>query len=367
MALVDAVSGGPQESAPPGRDTAQIDAEVAGTPLPQGHSSPEISAPVDEPDAGFAAELRAAKVQLNQPLRAQREALSRQAARQQAAPAGAPATQPAKVAPPPKPQASRILYVHCDHLGTPQEMTDSEGQIVWSADYAAWGKVRKVERPHSPRRSHRGAVPPVVGNTALKAEPMADAFSDEAANESLYAEPVEQNLRFQGQYFDEETGLHYNRFRYYDPDVGRFVSQDPIGLEGGDNLYQYAPNPVAFIDPGGLAGAIYRRKNGQFGRKPGPKPKQDGSEHGNCLSTKKPAIGYALIDRDTGEVVKYGETTETVPSIRYSHLEYSDMNARMVAMARGTKCEMHKWQHQKILEYKATHGGKRPKYSFSDY
>ena len=64
-----------------------------------------------------------------------------------------------------------------------------------------------------------------------------------------------QNLRFQGQYFDEETGLHYNRFRYYDPDVGRFVSQDPIGLLGGDNLYQYAPNPSGWVDQLGLAGS----------------------------------------------------------------------------------------------------------------
>ena len=61
-----------------------------------------------------------------------------------------------------------------------------------------------------------------------------------------------QNLRFQGQYYDEETGLHYNRFRYYDPDIGRFVSQDPIGLAGGINTYQYAPNPISWIDPFGL-------------------------------------------------------------------------------------------------------------------
>ncbi|MDH5859287.1 RHS repeat-associated core domain-containing protein, partial [Lampropedia aestuarii] len=58
-------------------------------------------------------------------------------------------------------------------------------------------------------------------------------------------------------YYDAETGLHYNRFRYYDPDCGRFVSQDPIGLYGGDNLYQYAPNPVYWIDPYGLS-CLYR-------------------------------------------------------------------------------------------------------------
>jgi len=65
---------------------------------------------------------------------------------------------------------------------------------------------------------------------------------------------VTVNLRFQGQYADEETGLRYNLFRYYDPDVGRFVSQDPIGLLGGVNTYRYAPDPLSWIDPLGLTG-----------------------------------------------------------------------------------------------------------------
>jgi len=60
--------------------------------------------------------------------------------------------------------------------------------------------------------------------------------------------------------------LHYNRFRYYDADVGRFISQDPIGLMGGMNLYQYAPNPIFWIDPLGLAGTggayMYEYKKG---------------------------------------------------------------------------------------------------------
>ncbi|MNF58291.1 putative deoxyribonuclease RhsC [compost metagenome] len=102
----------------------------------------------------------------------------------------------------------QLYYFHTDQIGTPLEMTDREGQIVWQATYKAWGAVEKL-----------------------------------AVND------VEQNLRFQGQYFDDETGLHYNTFRYYDPEVGRFVTQDPIGLLGGDNLYQYAINAVRWIDP----------------------------------------------------------------------------------------------------------------------
>ncbi|PBQ06551.1 hypothetical protein CCL23_19425 [Pseudomonas syringae] len=59
-------------------------------------------------------------------------------------------------------------------------------------------------------------------------------------------------MRFQGQYFDVETGLHYNTFRYYDPEIGRFITQDPIGLLGGFNLYGYTLNPLSDIDPWGL-------------------------------------------------------------------------------------------------------------------
>ncbi|WP_428847100.1 RHS repeat domain-containing protein [Pseudomonas tremae] len=107
---------------------------------------------------------------------------------------------------------NKVYYFHTDQIGTPLEMTDAEGQIVWQAKYRAWGAVEK-----------------------------------------LVVNEVEQNLRFQGQYFDAETGLHYNTFRYYDPEIGRFITQDPIGLDGGFNLYQYAPNTQSWIDALGLA------------------------------------------------------------------------------------------------------------------
>ncbi len=76
------------------------------------------------------------------------------------------------------------------------------------------------------------------------------------------AAPVTQNLRFQGQYFEPETGLHYNRYRYYDPDCGRFISQDPVGLAGGMNAYLYAPNPTQWIDPSGLCSSTLDRNLG---------------------------------------------------------------------------------------------------------
>ncbi|MDD2029466.1 RHS repeat-associated core domain-containing protein, partial [Pseudomonas putida] len=71
--------------------------------------------------------------------------------------------------------------------------------------------------------------------------------------DQLAINEVEQNLRLQGQYFDVETELHYNTFRYYDPEIGRFISHDPISLLGGDNLYIFAPSTTGWIDPWGLS------------------------------------------------------------------------------------------------------------------
>ncbi len=75
---------------------------------------------------------------------------------------------------------------------------------------------------------------------------------------------VQPNLRFQGEYLDRETGLHYNLFRYYDPVSGRFTQVDPIGLAGGDNLYAYAPNPLTWIDPLGLYKGEGQRGLGKY-------------------------------------------------------------------------------------------------------
>ncbi len=77
-------------------------------------------------------------------------------------------------------------------------------------------------------------------------------FAKELDNLDVSADLL-QPIRFQGQFFDGETNLHYNRFRYYDSDVGMFVSRDPIGLIGGNNVFQYAPNPIGWSDPWGLA------------------------------------------------------------------------------------------------------------------
>ncbi|OOS07798.1 RHS repeat-associated core domain-containing protein [Moraxella cuniculi DSM 21768] len=77
-------------------------------------------------------------------------------------------------------------------------------------------------------------------------------YKEQFLNGCAIIESDLQPIRFQGQFCDVETGLHYNRFRYYDSDVGMFIQRDPIGLLGGLNTFQYAPNPIGWVDPWGL-------------------------------------------------------------------------------------------------------------------
>jgi RHS repeat-associated protein len=113
----------------------------------------------------------------------------------------------------------KVMYFHTDLNGCPEELTDENGKILWECSFQLWGKrIHEIEH-----------------------------------------EPIEQNLRYQGQYLDRETGLHYNTFRYYDPDIGRFTQPDPIGLLGGFNLYQYAPNGLTWVDPWGLSCGLSKK------------------------------------------------------------------------------------------------------------
>ena len=112
-------------------------------------------------------------------------------------------------------QGGEYYFYQNDHLGTPQKLVEQNGAIAWSAEYTAFGKA------------------------------------------TIEVETVVNNLRFPGQYFDTETGLHYNWFRYYAPGVGRYLRKDPIGLRGGINLFTYAHNgPLQYLDPKGLIAGI---------------------------------------------------------------------------------------------------------------
>jgi RHS repeat-associated protein len=109
-----------------------------------------------------------------------------------------------------------IYYFHNDHLGTPELMTDASGNEVWGAIIKPFGEA-------------------TVKSTST----------------------VNNNFRLPGQIFNEESGLHYNYFRDYQPVIGRYIEADPIGLEGGINLYAYANNnPVNLIDPRGEVVAL---------------------------------------------------------------------------------------------------------------
>ena len=108
-------------------------------------------------------------------------------------------------------------------LNSPQALTDKTGQIVWSAQYDEFGSAT------------------ISGNGGTSS-----------------TSSVECNLRFPGQYFDAETGLHYNFHRYYDPTLGRYITEDPI--RDGLNWYAYAgSNPGNAIDPLGLESGLFRR------------------------------------------------------------------------------------------------------------
>ena len=92
---------------------------------------------------------------------------------------------------------------------------------------------------------------------------------------------------------------------------------------------------------------------------------QSHSNHGNSLNTTKPAKGYALRNNDTDDILKYGETTRG--ENRYTKKYLKENNAYMDFQANGTKREMHDWQHEKILEYKANNNGQRPPLNKSDW
>jgi RHS repeat-associated protein len=106
----------------------------------------------------------------------------------------------------------KIHLYHCDHRGLPLALVSPDNTLAWRAEYDEWGNQLSEESP----------------------------------------EHLEQQIRLPGQQYDEESGLHYNRHRYYDPGLGRYITQDPIGLRGGLNSYKYPLDPVSRVDPLGL-------------------------------------------------------------------------------------------------------------------
>ncbi|AVT06835.1 hypothetical protein C7Y68_15350 [Paracidovorax avenae] len=153
-----------------------------------------------------------------------------------------------------RPKDFAAYYYQCDQIGAPQELTDEQGRIVWAASYQVWGQTRALQVMRT------GTDDAAVFTQAER--PLALAAKGDVQALSF----VEQPLRFQGQYFDGETGLHYNRFRYYDPVTGRFLHQDPIGLLGGTNLFIYAVSPTNWADLLGLTADKLGRNLRRAGR-----------------------------------------------------------------------------------------------------
>ncbi|MDM3871792.1 RHS repeat-associated core domain-containing protein [Porticoccus sp. W117] len=121
------------------------------------------------------------------------------------------AKQPLAIAQYSAPSSSTLYYSHNDHLGTPQVITNGIQQVVWSSDRKPFGET------------------------------------------TVTTTTIANNLRFTGQHYDEESGLHHNYFRDYDPETGRYIQSDPIGLGGGISTYGYVSgNPVKYTDPLGL-------------------------------------------------------------------------------------------------------------------
>ncbi|MDO5070148.1 MAG: RHS repeat-associated core domain-containing protein [Neisseria zoodegmatis] len=159
-----------------------------------------------------------------------------------------------------------FYYFHCDQAGSPREMTDKEGNLVWYGQYRAWGQLISPEY--------------IVPN-------------------------VHQPFRLQGQYYDPESGLHYNFHRYYDPNFGRFMTQDPIGLAGGSNAYFAFPNAQTWTDPVGLTGTYFMsNKNGGCYVGKGKKPRMNRSARERFTqdpSNPKTAKPDLCVHRDFGD------------------------------------------------------------------
>ncbi len=148
---------------------------------------------------------------------------------------------PGQYSPLEKRVSGQYFYYILDHRGAPNRLLDEDGQVVWTPNFTAFGELLGSSR------------------TDMK-----------------------DSIRLPGQY-DDGTGLHYNQYRYYDPKLGRYISQAPLGLLGGMNFYQYAPDPVNYIDPLGLLaippGMAY---NGPIACTPNPNPN-------NCPPSNPPA------------------------------------------------------------------------------
>lgn len=147
-------------------------------------------------------------------------------------------------------KGNKKFSILADHLGTPTSMYNEEGDSVWERSLNSYGKVKT---------GSNGACP----------------------------------FLFQGQYYDKEIELAYNRFRYYDPEDGRYISQDPIGLMSGEfNFYNYVENPNGWTDVFGLAKKGYKKEKKEIYR------------YLNKTDAKRIKEGKGIVSKGTGGTLK---------------------------------------------------------------
>ncbi|MBT2372431.1 RHS repeat-associated core domain-containing protein, partial [Pseudomonas fluorescens] len=155
-----------------------------------------------------------------------------------------------------------------------------DGEIVWSAHYRAYGQIARFD-----------------------------------------VNTVTNPLRFQGQYFDPESGLHYNRHRYYNPDNGRYLTPDPVKLAGGLNGYQYVPNPTGWVDPLGLnrcpGGDGCKPKSGT--ENPTEQVKVDRGSPSAPKPARKPSYLYRGDSREPDEIFRDGFESRGESTDLYLH------------------------------------------------
>jgi RHS repeat-associated protein len=221
----------------------------------------------------------------------------------------------------PPPVKANVYYFHTNVNGAPEEMTNGRGKVVWQARYAVWGNtvVEHWDRQHQPDSTGMSAT-----------------------------HPLPQNLRMQGQYYDAETGLSYNTFRYYDSDIGRFVSQDPIGLAGGMNLYSYGPNPLSWVDPWGWTCWGTARKN-YWKDEAKNNPSAYSSNNLNRMQDGlAPKINATVINNKTGAI-----TTQDY-SMELHHTNIPQRVGGTGVHSVNNLSSLTPWQHEAVDPYRNT-------------
>ncbi|MCZ8885736.1 RHS repeat protein, partial [Escherichia albertii] len=176
----------------------------------------------------------------------------------------------------------RLHLYHCDHRGLPLALISNEGATEWRGEYDEWGNQLNEENL-----------------------------------QQLY-----QPYRLLGQQYDDESGLCYNRHRYYDPLQGRYITQDPIGLDGGLNPYPYSLNPIEYIDPLGLEQLLL----------PSPGQKAAGQSCVIDPLTKQPIGSFAVDSKGNamavpigGKVIGYPPNKINPPGIHTTYANGSNM------------------------------------------